>query len=111
MDMFLREAIGKYLSSDLVDDNILKTRERRQNFVKVYPSLCIQNGTLCYKGRTDEEPKVVPTPQQVDECLHGKHYRVVGKHLRDKQTLVKTLSSGGYSYPASLGGLAALVDE
>ena len=70
----------------------------------------MKDGTLCYKGRTDDEPKMVPTPQQVDECLNEKHYRVVGKHLEDKPTLVKKLSSSGYSYPAKLGGLAALVD-
>ena len=32
MDIFLREAVEKYLSNGLVDDNILKTRERRQKF-------------------------------------------------------------------------------
>ena len=71
----------------------------------------MKNGKLCYKGRSDEEPKVVPTPQQVDECLNEKHFRVLGKHLKDKQTLVRALSSARYSYPVNLGGLAALVDE
>ena len=111
MDMFLREAVEKYGADGMVDDTFFKMKEKRQSFVTFCRSLGMPNGKLCYKGRSDDEPKVVPTPQEVDECLNKKHYRVVGNHLEDKQTLVKALSSEGYSSLVNLGGLAALVNE
>ena len=73
MDMFLREAVEKYLADGMANDTFLKMKEKRQSFVKFCRSLGIPNGKLCYKDRSDDEPKVVSTPQEVDECLNEKH--------------------------------------
>ena len=111
MDIYLREAVVKYLEDGSLNDTVLKTGDKRHTFVKFCRSLSLKNGRLYYKGRSDVEPKLVPSPQDVDECLNEKHIRVVGRHLRDRGTLVKALSNAGYSHPINLGGLGALVDE
>ena len=109
MDMYLREAIMKYLDTQEVNDVVLATAEKRKNFRRFCDTLILKDNKLLCKGRSGEEPKVIPTPQQVDECLFERHVGLLGNHLTDRQTLVKALSNAGY--PVRFGGLAALVDE
>ena len=111
MDMYLREAIMKYLETQEVNDVVLATAEKRRNFRRFCDTLILKDNKLLCKGRSGEEPKVIPTPQQVDECLFERHVGLLGNHLTDRQTLVKALSNAGYGYPVRFGGLAALVDE
>ena len=111
MDMYLREAIMKYLETQEVNDTVLATSEKRKTFRRVCESISLKDGKLLCKGRSREEPKVIPTPQQVDDCLYERHLGLLGRHLTDKKTLVGALSNAGYGYPVNLGGLGALVDE
>ena len=111
MNMYLREAIMKYLESQEVDDVVLATAEKRKNFRWFCDTLILKDNKLLCKRRSCVEPKVIPTPQQVDDCLFRRHVGPFDRHLWDKQTLVKALLNAGYGYPVSFGGLAALVDE
>ena len=111
MDVYLREAIEKYLKEHLVNDIILGTADKRKNFKRFCEGVEWRNGKLYCKARAGDEPKVIPTPQQVDECLLASHVGALGRHQKDKKMLVKALFNAGYGYPFGLGGLSALVDE
>ena len=104
MDMYLREAIMKYLETQEVNDVVLATAEKRKNFRRFCDTLILKDNEWLCKGRSGEEPKVIPTPQQVDECLFERHVGLLGNHLTDRQTLVKALSNAGYGYPVRFGG-------
>ena len=111
MDMYLREAIMKYLETQKVNDVVLATAEKRKNFSRFCDTLILKDNKLLCKGRSGIEPKVIPTPQQVNDCLFRRHVGPLGRHVTDRQTLVKAISDAGYGYLVSIGGLAALVDE
>ena len=101
----------KYLETHEVNDTVLTTSIKRKNFRQFCEAITLKDGKLFCKARTENELKVIPTPQQVDDCLHNCHLGLLGRHIMDKKTHVKALSNAGYAYPAGLGGLNALVDE
>ena len=103
--MYLREAIMKYLQTQEVNDVVLATAEKRKNFRRFCDTLVLKDNKLLCKGRSGEEPKVIPTPQQVDECLFERHVGLLNKHLTDRQNLVKALFLAGYGCPVRFGGL------
>ena len=111
MDPYLREAVEKWISKRELDETILTTGERRENFKKYCRNLTVIEGVLRYKGRVPNVPKIVPTPEQVWEVLDPIHRRSSKKHVMGEQKLVEALSAAGYAYPIADGGLASLVKE
>ena len=110
MDRFLREAIEKYLTSGAMDHSVLDSSEKRENFKKVCRMMKVEDGVLKYKGRTTDF-RPIPTPEEVIPVLLEVHVGDRGNHRTAKQPMVKRLSDKGYAFPASLGGLQALVEE
>ena len=96
MDMYLRETIMKNLESQEVDDVVLATAEQRKIFCRFCDTFILKEIKLLCKGRSDVEPKVIPIPQQVDDCLFGRHVAPLGRHVWDRQALVKAISNAGY---------------
>ena len=111
MDRYLREACEKYLLHKEIDNGILDTSEKRENFKKFCRSLSIEDGVLKYKGRQPNIARTVPTPEQVFEVLDPLHRGSRSKHSCDVRVLGDALSKAGYGFPIGLGGVSSLVVE
>ena len=111
MDPFFREAVEKYLTDGTIDQNVLKTSEKRENFKKFCRNLQLQpDGILLYKSRK-HEIRPVPTPDEISSVLVNVHVADNGLHRKDQKAMITALSNSGYAYPAALGGLASVVGE
>ena len=114
MDRYLREACEKWITKEELDENILMTGEKRDNFKKYCRNLTVVDGTLMYKGRKPNVPKIVPTPEQVWEILdpiHRGSSSSAKSHVCSPKRLTEALSAAGFAFPIADGGLAALVKE
>ena len=65
MDMYMREAIMKYLETQEINDTVLATAEKKKSFLRLYVALILKDNELLCKGKSGVEQKVNPTPQQV----------------------------------------------
>ena len=73
MDRYLREACEKWITKEELDESILTTGEKRESFKMYCRILTVVGGTLMYKRRRPNVPKIVPTPEQVWEVLDPIH--------------------------------------
>ena len=103
MDIYLRETIMKYLDTQDINNFVLASAEKRKKFRRFCDTHILKDKLQC-KGMSGVEPRVIPTPQQVEDCLFGRHVGPLGRHLMDRQTLVKALSNAWYRYTKGLGG-------
>ena len=56
MDIYLREAIMKYLETQEVNDVVLATAEKRMKFRRFCDTLGLKDNKLLCKGRSGIEP-------------------------------------------------------